>query len=258
MTVASVSRAFQLLRAVPASDGTLSGLARSTGLPVATVARLMGTLEQSGAVLRTDKVYRIGPTVIELATNEPAAYDLLAVANGYLGVLAAETDETAGIVQAVGDDHVHLGQVATEHDVAVRDWTGERVAAHSGCIGFVMMAHWPAAEVDRYLAGELPAFSPNTVTDPDQIRDRLAEVRRIGWLWTTGEFAPDVTAVAAPVLDRSGFSVGALHVHGPAYRFPGEGRRRDTIGRSVQAAAWAISETIGWRAGATDERGADG
>ncbi|MCP4964702.1 MAG: helix-turn-helix domain-containing protein, partial [bacterium] len=101
MSVTSVERAFQLLRAVPTSDGTLSGLSRETGLPVATVSRLMSALEKAGAVLRNDeKVYRIGPALVELVSSEPGPYDLLALATAHLSELAAQTNETAGVVEA--------------------------------------------------------------------------------------------------------------------------------------------------------------
>lgn len=245
--VVSVLRAFELLRAVPEGDGTLSALARRTGLPMATVARLMGTLEQAGAVLRSEKVYRIGPTLMELAGDEPAAQDLLAVAQPHLHHLASATDETAGVVQAMGSEYLHLGQVATAHDVAVRDWTGVQLPLHAGCIGFVVMAHRSAEAVAGYMAGELEAFSPLTVTDPKVVAERLAQVRQVGWLWTTGEYAPDITTVAAPVLDRERRAVGAIHVHGPAYRFPGPADP-DAIGRDVADAARAVSMVIGWRA----------
>ena len=246
MTVTSVERAFLLLRAVPTSDGTLSGLSRETGLPVATVSRLMSALEQAGAVLRNEKTYRIGPAVVELAGDDPAAYDLLALATSHLSALAAETHETAGIAEAAGTDLVHLGQIETDHDVSVRDWTGFRAPAHSGAIGFVLMAHWDRQLIDRYLLGDLEAFSPHTLTDPAAVRERLDQIRDQGWCWSTDEYALGVTTVAAPVFGRDGAPVAALHVHGPSYRFPGD-RDRAAIGGSVRERADAISVVLGFR-----------
>ncbi|MCP4958443.1 MAG: hypothetical protein GY925_04140 [Actinomycetia bacterium] len=141
---------------------------------------------------------------------------------------------------------MHLGQVATEHDVSVRDWTGFRVAAHSGAVGFVLMAFWDDAVLDEYLAGELEVFSPATMTDPEQIRARLEVVRSRGWLWSTDEYALGVTTVAAAVLDREGHAVGNLHVHGPSYRFPGT-TEPDVLGRIVHERALAISTVLGFR-----------
>ncbi len=251
MSVGSISRAFQLLRAVPDTDGTLSALATQTGIPIGTVSRLMGTLEQQGAVLRSEKAYRIGPAVTALAAAEPAAYDLGSLATQHLGELASQTNETAGMAQSVETDLLHLSQIATEHDVAVRDWTGVRVPAHSGAIGVVMMAYWPEEQLDAYLESELDVFSQCTVTDSAAIRQRLATVRSVGWLWTTDEYATGVTTVAAPIRDRTGTAAGALHVHGPSFRFPSpdtaQSRRR--IGSLVQERADAVSGVLGWKQG---------
>ena len=245
MTVASVDRAFQLLRAVPLGDGTLSTLSRDTGLPVATVSRLMHTLESAGAVRRDDKAYRIGPTIVELGTDEAAPYDLLSVAGGHLSELAAETNETAGIAESIGNDLIHLGQVQTEHDVAVRDWSGFRVGAHSGCIGLVLMAYWPKAQLDDYLASELEQYVELTVVDPDIIRTRITEIRSRGCLWTTDEYSQGVTTVAAPIRDRSGAAVAALHVHGPTFRFPVLADIERIEANLIERAA-SISAVIGW------------
>ncbi len=259
MTVAAVERAFALLQAVLRTDGTLSGLSRETGLAVATVSRLMGTLEQTGAVSRDGKVYRIGPTVLELASAEPSTFDLLSLASGHLNDLLAVTGETAGIAEAIGTDHVHLGQVATTHDVSVRDWTGVRVAAHSGCIGFVMMAYWTPDEIDAYFGlggteadGGLERFSPETLTTWAKVEPLLESVRRDGYLWTVDQYAVGVTTVAAPILDRSGAAVASLYVHGPSYRFPGT-EQRTIVGEDVAARARAISAVLGHRSEDSDD-----
>lgn len=256
MTVISVDRAFRLLRALPRTGGTLSELSRETGLPVATVARLMGALEEAGAVSRSNKAYRVGPVVKELAGAESAAFDIRSLATGRLHKLRDETGETAGIAEGRGDDIVHLGQVATDHDVAVTDWTGVVVPAHGGCIGFVLMAYWPQDRIARYTAAELERFSSETMTDRTRIETLLTEVRRTGWLWTTDHYAVGVTTVAAPVFDRDGSAVASLYVHGPSYRFPPEAGRR-TIGRLVRSRADEISATLGFIGHADADSGAD-
>lgn len=245
MTVASVDRAFQLLRAVPLGDGTLSTLSRDTGLPVATVSRLMHTLESAGAVRRDDKAYRIGPTIVELGTDEAAPYDLLSVAGSHLSELAAETNETAGIAESVGNDLIHLGQIQTEHDVAVKDWTGFRVGAHSGSIGFVLMAYWPDQQIADYLASGLERYVEQTVVDAAVIQERLIEIRARCCLWTTDEYSQGVTTVAAPIRDRSGAAVAALHVHGPTFRFPVPADIEHIETNLIERAV-SISAVIGW------------
>ena len=53
------------------------------------------------------------------------------------------------------------------------------------------------------------------------LRARLAAVAAQPAAWVFGEYDDDINSVAAPVRDATGAVVAAVHVHGPAYRFPG-------------------------------------
>ena len=44
--------------------------------------------------------------------------------------------------------------------------------------GLVMLAFASEPEVEKVLAGDLPAYTPATITDPEVIRERLAEIPR--------------------------------------------------------------------------------
>jgi IclR family pca regulon transcriptional regulator len=246
MSVVSIERAFRLLRAVADGHDTVSALVGETGLALSTTSRIMGTLEGLGVVSRQAKVYRVGPAIIDLVSGRPATYDLLAVAAPHLDQLAADTGEAAGVARCEGDEIVHLGQVTSDNDVTVRDWTGFRVGAHSGCIGLAPMAYWPEGRVDEYLSRPLDRYVEASVTDPATIRNRLGAVRHQGWLSTTDEYAQGITTVAAPVRDRDGIGVASVHVYGPSYRFPGDDAV-EAIGDDLARRAMAISQTLGFR-----------
>jgi DNA-binding IclR family transcriptional regulator len=75
------------------------------------------------------------------------------------------------------------------------------------------------------------------------IRARLADVRRNGYAWVHEEFAEGLNSVAAPIADRSGVVVAAVHVHGPSYRFPGAADESE-IAATVGEAAGRISARL--------------
>ncbi len=217
-------------------------------MPMSTASRFLSSLQAAGAVVRDENgAYRIGPTIHDLAGDRAVGYDLLALGSTHIAALAKTTGETAGIAAATGDDVLHLGQVSSAAEVTVRDWTGEQVAVHAGCTGLVVMASWPEHRVETYLAGELERFSPFTVTAPQTIRDRLETIRRQGFLWTTDEYALDITSVAAPVFDRTGTAVAALHTWGPSYRFPRPGTE-DDLGVELTDRASSLSAVLGHEA----------
>ncbi|MCI0543122.1 MAG: helix-turn-helix domain-containing protein, partial [Actinobacteria bacterium] len=67
--VQSLSRAFDLLRALAVSPAGITDLAWRSGLPKSTVARLLAALEAEGAVTRSEdgRLYVIGSAMAELA-----------------------------------------------------------------------------------------------------------------------------------------------------------------------------------------------
>jgi DNA-binding IclR family transcriptional regulator len=113
---------------------------------------------------------------------------------------------------------------------------------HAVSSGLVFLAQLPTSTLEAYLTRELEAFTPRTLTTPDQLRDRLAQVRADGYAWVHEEYADGLSSVAAGVADGTGSLAAAVHVHGPAYRFP-QGREVE-VGGTVLAAATRASERL--------------
>ena len=247
MSVTSVERSFRLLHAIAERPRSLSELARSLDMATSTAGRFLHSLQAAGAVRRNDDgTYRIGQTILELAGGPTGGHDLVAVASTHLSALAKRTNETAGIAAAIDNDILHLAQVSADDDadVRVKDWSGQQIPAHPGCTGLVVMAHWPEAKIEAYLARPLEAFSESTVVDADRIRGRLEQIRREGYLWTTDEYAVGVTSIASPVFDRNDHAVAALHVFGPSFRFPRKAEMT-SISKELCARARQISAVLG-------------
>lgn len=243
--VESVARAMRILEALAGSPAGLSEIVRRVDLPKSTVARLLTTLETVKAVERDDtgRVYRLGTAVQALATAAGGPAQLTGFARPYIEELTELTGEAAGISIPDGYSVHYVDQTEATHPVQVRDWTGELIPMHVVPSGLVIMAHWPAELTDRYLERELVSLTPNSIADPAHIRKRLQQIRIDGYIWTCEEFVHGINSVAAPVLEPGGHVTGALHVHGPAYRFPPEGEER-SIGEAVVDAARRLSEAL--------------
>lgn len=244
-TVQSVDRAFAVLRQVANAPGGISDVARAVDLPVSTVARLLGTLESLGAVVRIgdSATYGIGAGIRVLAEGIDASENLVARARPVLAALVARTGETSGLSVIEGDEVVYLDHVETTNEVTLRDWTGTRLPLHVVSSGLVLLAAEPAATVAAYLAQPLERRTDRTVNQPARIKRRLTGIRRAGYAWTTGEFDDGITSLAAPVVNARGATVAAIHCHGPSYRFPG-GVDVDTITVHVTDAARALGAML--------------
>jgi len=245
-TVQSVQRAFALLQQLASEEMGVTELAAASDLPKSTVARLLKTLEHEGAVELVDDTgrYRIGPSITSLAGSMDQSTDLIARARPHLVVLAQATGEDAGFSVPDGYLTHYVAQTESDNQVQVRDWTGERLPMHSGASGLVTLAFSPRSTQDRYLDRPLRSFTNTTMTDPNDLARRFEKIVADGYVWCKGEYADGLTAVAAPILDPTRGPIGAIHVHGPSYRFPPDGER-DAIAALVVEKAQLITDQLG-------------
>lgn len=244
-SVQSVDRAFAVLRQVASAPSGISDVARAVDLPVSTVARLLGTLESLGAVVRLgdSSTYGIGAGIRALADAIDTSETLVARARPVLAELVARTGETSGLSVIDGDEVLYLDHVETANEVTLRDWTGSRLPLHVVSSGLVLLAAAPAKAVSAYLARPLERPTGHTVSQPARIRRRLVNIRKQGFVWTRGEFDDGITSVAAPVTDADGATIAAIHCHGPSYRFPGA-TSTDVIAAHVIDAAGQLSASL--------------
>jgi len=245
MTVQSIERAFTILRALSVGPLGVTELADRVNLPKSTVARLLSALDNQGAVTQDDTggEYRLGEGLLEIAGATQPGRNLVATARPHLIELMEATGETAGISVLDGRSIYYLEHVEAEGDVQVRNWTGEIAPLHAVPSGLVILANISERRLDKYLSGDLIAVTPWTIVEPDAIRERLVTIRSLGYAWVYEEFAEGINSVAAPIIGSDGSPVAAVHVHGPAYRFPNPDRVHD-LGMQVVDAASAISDNL--------------
>lgn len=246
--VQSIERAFAVLGALRDGPLGVTGIADRVELPKSTVARLLGALAAEGAVEQvpdgTD--YRIGAELASIAASGSSSASLIAVAKPHLLALTAETGEAAGLSIVDGDLMHYVDHEESPHPVAIRDWTGTRYPMHAVSAGVVALASRRPEDLDAFLSRPLERLTDRTVTDPRVLRERIARARADGYAWTRDESADGISSVASAIADRLGQVVGAVHVHGPSYRFPepADPDAAHAVGVLVVAAAAAISASL--------------
>jgi DNA-binding IclR family transcriptional regulator len=236
-SVQSVERAFTVLRCLSGGPAGVTDIADRVSLPKSTVSRLLSTLDELGMVeqISSGGNYRLGSGIVDIAAAVLPGRSLIAAARPHLHDLVTATGEAAGLSIADGFDVLYLDQVDSDNQILVRDWTGERLRAHTVSAGQVLLA-FGAIDRDRYLAMPLERSASGTLTDAAAIRTRLTDIAAKGHAWAFEELIDGLNSVAAPIRDAGGRVVGAIHAHGPAYRFPGD-TDADELGRLVAAAA---------------------
>ncbi len=221
--VQSVARAFTILEALRAGPVSLSEIAREVDLPISTASRLLNTLEKIGAAERLENanLYRIGPGIVTMATGVDSTRSLVALTEVELEHLANQSGEAVGLSVASGYTVHFIAEQRADVAVQLRDWVDTRLPMHLTAPGLVALASWPEEAVDNYLSRDLASPTKNSMTDPDALRGRIAQIRVQGVAWTVDELEVGITSLAAPLIARTGEVVGGINIHGPSFRFPG-------------------------------------
>jgi DNA-binding IclR family transcriptional regulator len=218
-TVQSVVRALKVLCIIGESRNpvTIRTLSEYLSLPRTTLYATLNSLENFGFISRSadTRSYQLGwrsyalgmefqkntlnPTAVEEARN-----------------LCEKWDQAVNIGVYVGANRVafvHSELPTKPHIVLPR--SGYISWAHCTASGKILLALASEAELERALATNLEAMTPNTITDPAKLRQELLTIRELGWARDDQESVLGLACVAAPVKDSFGICVGSISISGP-------------------------------------------
>lgn len=229
---------------------TLSDISRRTGLPVATVHRIVSKLQGWGALERSPEGgYSIGLRLWETGLLATRFSAMAEAAQPCLAELQAQTSATAMITIRDGVESVCLSLVFNAPGVVaqVGDW-GCRSPLHATSAGLVLLAHSSERVQDEVCAGPLRAHTPATITDSATLRRGLATVRRQGYAIVQNALIQGRCGIAAPVRDSQGAVVAAVSAVGPDHFIrptrvvPHVRAAADGVSRSLRAAGTGAGE----------------
>lgn len=196
-------------------------VAREMGLSRSTVHRMLATLGHHQFVEQDEfsRAYKPGPALVDIGLSVVQNIDIRALSHGALVNLRDETDETVHLAYLRGTDVVFLDSVESARVVRTGARVGRLLPAHATAAGKSLLAEKSDAELAAlYPSGELSAPTPNAVTTLDELREQLAEVRRLGYAFNNAESEVDVVAVAAAVRDKRGRVRAAIATTAPQSR----------------------------------------
>jgi IclR family acetate operon transcriptional repressor len=81
-----------------------------------------------------------------------------------------------------GDEVVYIERLLSSQTLGMRSEVGKRAMAHSTALGKVLLSQLPRSELDTFLANcDLPRITPNTITEPQELKQELDLVRSRGY-----------------------------------------------------------------------------
>ncbi|WP_345750409.1 IclR family transcriptional regulator [Microbacterium rhizophilus] len=193
------------------SRQALSDISRHSGLPIATCYRIVQRLVEWGALERDgENRYRVGLRLWEVASRAPRSVGLQRLARPYLLDLYETTGYATHLAIREGVELVSIERFQNPRRVVRRPVIGSRYQLHVTAIGQVLLAHAPRDVQDAVLSAELPAYTPNTYTDPATLERVLADIRRTGYAVSDRQVDLSHISVAAPVRGADGSVIAAL------------------------------------------------
>jgi DNA-binding IclR family transcriptional regulator len=239
-----------LLRRLGEGDSVanVSRTARELGINRTTLLRLLHTLQSERFIepRHEGQGWRIGVGLIGLTAQAFFSQDLVQISVPVLTRLAESLDLSAHLGVLDGLEIVYLVRRAPNNAFASNIRIGSRLPAHAANMGRIILAYQPPEQVDRVYAGTmLSAVTPHTAVTLTQLHAQLEADRDAGLAWSDGNYEANISSVAAAIFDATDTPIAALNVSGQPASFEGAARRRQ-IAAAVRAAAYEISQRLGW------------
>lgn len=196
-------------------EWSLRELSEELGLARSMVHRMLQTLEALGFLVYHADIrrYRLGLSLLTLGQVVYETFDIRQIARPFLDELATETGTLAFLSVEDGGVAVTLDQVNSQRSRVRLTFTlGNRAPLHASAGSLVILAHMEPEFIQQYLQRPLERFTPNTVTDPTVLQERLQDIRERGYAISRGEVTPGLTAIAAPIFGPGHQLVGTLGV----------------------------------------------
>ncbi len=196
---------------------TTRELATRVGAVGPTAERLRATALLTGlAVAPQPARLHPGPLLLKWAAILGSNLDISEIVRPEIEALAAEVGETIGHVNynpTTGTaimETVAWGNTPLKYGLA----TGVDIPLYAGAAGKAILAFTPPEVVDRQV---LVPLNPKTITNLDDLRAQLVQIRENGWATGDGERIPDAYGVAAPIF-TNGNVTGSVTISIPSYR----------------------------------------
>ncbi len=202
------------------ADMGISELARAVQADKSTVFRLLGILSESGYVMQDTETRKYRPTskLLVLGSAVLSRIDLRETARPFLTNLVERTRLTAhlaALVEGRWREVVYLDQASrVSAAVMVNIRVGRVAPSHSSSTGKAILAFLPE-EQRALIEGELPRYTPKTITSGAALRLQLEAVRALGYAVDDEETREGLRCIAAPIRNHNGVVVASLGLSGP-------------------------------------------
>ena len=200
---------------------SISDLSALAHLSTNTVYRYLVTLRSQGFIEADARpgYYRLGLKILELS-RAIKRRTTISLSLPVMEDLANQTGESVLLCARYGQKGMCLEKVEGHHNLRASYARGVPFHLHAGATGKALLACLSNKEVEAIIREVgLPAFTKNTITDPEKLKTNLAKIRKAGFAVSNGEMHEGVSAIAAPIFNGKREIAANLSIGIPIHRF---------------------------------------
>lgn len=243
-----VRRVSALLGAFELRDTQLgvNELARRTGIPKASVSRLVQEMEAVGFLERSETGVSLGLRLFELGECVSRGRSVREVALPFMADLREATRQTIHLAILDDTDVVYVEILRARAAPRFPSAVGRRLPAHATGVGKALLAGSSNDVIEAVVAAGLRRIGPRTITAPGSLLSQLRRISITGLAYEHEESAAGVACVASAIRVGDGPPVAAVSASGWIGKV--DIRR---VGPAVHTTALSIARVLAGDAGQT-------
>ena len=223
---------------------TLSEAAAIAGLTRATARRVLRTLAELGYVEQDGRAFSLSPRILDLGFAYLSTQSWIDRALPHMRELSERLGETCSGAILQDAEIVYVARVPARRIMSTALSVGSRLPAFHTALGRALLGNLDEAEVWRRLRSlRIQAYTPYTITDIEALFDRIRADCEQGFSIVDEELERGLRALAVPVLDRTGQTVGAINLSTHSTRTT-RNEMRDTFLPALRQIAERVSQSI--------------
>lgn len=247
--VQSFARGLAVIRAFDATrpEQTLTDVAAATGLTRAGARRILLTLQTLGYVEAEGGLFRLTPKILDLGFAYLTSMPFWNLAEPVMEELSAQVHESCSAAVLDRTEIVYVLRVPTHKIMTINLSIGSRLPAYCTSMGRVLLSALDDETLETTLnSSPLYAHTPRTVTDKEELKKLIAQVRRQGWAIVDQELEGGLISLSAPIRNRQGRVIAAMNISGNAQRNSARQMVKAFL-EPLQQAAQTVSEMVARR-----------
>ncbi len=194
---------------------------------------------------RKKKTFSLGIKNFEVGHSYITHIEIRKQAKPYLQKLGEFVGENVYLAVRSGWEIVYIDAYEVDKPVIVKSRVGKLLPMYASASGKVHLAFMEKDELEEFFKDvELKPFTPKTITDPEQLKKHLEEIRKKGYAIDDEEWEKEVRCLSVPVRDYTCKVAAAITLSAPSYRLSFE--KIESIKDKFMESAAELSEKLGY------------